>query len=120
MRISDWSSDVCSSDLPGGQRAFHQRAGGIDDVGAENGQARLGDTLAGHRRAEVELVVSEHHDVEFRLVEQVDHVGALIEAGQQRGRSAEHTSELQSLMSISYTVLRWKKNKASTPISIVT
>src|SRR3546814_2442609 len=69
---------------PGGQRAFHQRAGGIDDVGAENGKARLGDTLAGHRRAEVELVVSEHHDVEFR--------------------SEEHTSELQSLMRISYAV----------------
>src|SRR3546814_5782129 len=134
MRISDWSSDVCSSDLPGGQRAFHQRAGGIDDVGAENGKARLGDTLAGHRRAEVELVVSEHHDVEFRLVEQVDHVGALIEAGQQRGRdgvaavgedgmlggralavrSEEHTSELQSLMRISYAVFCLKNKHRTT------
>src|SRR3546814_6131290 len=33
MRISDWSSDVCSSDLPG-QRQGVDEAGGGDDGGA--------------------------------------------------------------------------------------
>src|SRR3546814_12570604 len=28
MRISDWSSDVCSSDLPGRERQLHAVAGG--------------------------------------------------------------------------------------------
>src|SRR3546814_2969315 len=28
MRISDWSSDVCSSDLVGGRRAFRRQHGG--------------------------------------------------------------------------------------------
>src|SRR3546814_19381525 len=45
MRISDWSSDVCSSDL----------AGAVDDerrrvLGARMGETQLGDVAAYHRR----------------------------------------------------------------------
>src|SRR3546814_18420401 len=48
MRISDWSSDVCSSDLPSGSRALtarrllgtEARAGGNDVSGTGDGEAR--------------------------------------------------------------------------------
>src|SRR3546814_15213906 len=33
MRISDWSSDVCSSDLPGGQSILLDRQPGADAAG---------------------------------------------------------------------------------------
>src|SRR3546814_9714086 len=93
MRISDWSSDVCSSDLP--VRAIIAR-----DV-----------DMAGPRIA----VVAAHllHDLR-RRVEAVtvgdvlrgpgDIVRQRIEA-----RSEEHKSELQSLMRISYAVFCLKK-----------
>src|SRR3546814_5529878 len=40
--------------------------------------------------------------------------GEPLESAQQRKRSEEHTSELQSLMRISYAVFRLKKNKTHT------
>src|SRR3546814_3197563 len=86
MRISDWSSDVCSSDLS--ERclrnlrnilAIDQNAPGLHIIEAEE-QARDG-RLACARRP---------HDGK-------------------RLRSEEHTSELQSLMRISYAVFCLKK-----------
>src|SRR3546814_3455333 len=100
MRISDWSSDVCSSDLAvlrGLIDADAGAAGGrIDDIDAavELALGELGATRrivprgrrgAGH--------VLHHLDVA------ADVLGALPIA-----RSEEHTSELQSLMRISYAV----------------
>src|SRR3546814_1540780 len=104
MRISDWSSDVCSSDLPHARRfsagkahllagrgflrrrgacalsraytAFSQRQGG--------GRNRAG--RAGRRGM----------DQTFRQVPAASR--------QPAGRSEEHTSELQSLMLISHAV----------------
>src|SRR3546814_953259 len=53
MRISDWSSDVCSSDLLGRHRAGHCRAAAADAKQA--GQVEAGDLgvreeIDGHRR----------------------------------------------------------------------
>src|SRR3546814_17964793 len=64
MRISDWSSDVCSSDLPGAERGVHQpavhgavvqrrRIGGdgvdaLDQIGLVHGL--LGSPVALHPR----------------------------------------------------------------------
>src|SRR3546814_3188737 len=82
MRISDWSSDVCSSDLI--EAMF------IDDiVHVANGrfQALLDDARLFGR------------DWGFRLADT---------------RSEEHTSELQSLMRISYAVFCLKKKKYTT------
>src|SRR3546814_9054848 len=99
MRISDWSSDVCSSDLAFFRQVLLEPAQVIvlGDAGAEDEEAlrpRLGDgevadDLAGgiqHRR-EHQAAFSRH---------------AI-------GRSEEHTSELQSLMRISYAVFCLKK-----------
>src|SRR3546814_5251750 len=135
MRISDWSSDVCSSDLRRG-------AGGVD--GKVDGEGRA---LAGHRIGE---------DVPARLLDDaVDgrepQPGALagflggeeglenlaemfgrdaragiahLECGiigdrqdvarHLADRSEEHTSELQSLMRISYAVFCLKTKTIQT------
>src|SRR3546814_8856530 len=101
MRISDWSSDVCSSDLIAGQMLEH---GDIDRLG---------------RRAQHRLV-GRLGEVGQKLVERAEARGRIApeQAGERREmmaldrRSEEHTSELQSLMRISYAVFCLKKTKA--------
>src|SRR3546814_3271450 len=111
--MSDWSSDVCSSDLDAGDAGgfFGRRergstgrrriCGGVGGIGlgARNGLVHIecreasprvralpfGGGLAQRRPA-----VVEHRD-------------------RDRQRSEEHTSELQSLMSTSYAVLGLKQ-----------
>src|SRR3546814_1284632 len=114
MRISDWSSDVCSSDL----RVEQQRTVGpgglgaqlvaVDELTAERGVVDRQDAGAAAAQAAAGL-----HAVEVEAA-------ALVAArGRQVGhdavvpaiRSEEHTSELQSLMRISYAVFCLKKNK---------
>src|SRR3546814_1070130 len=114
MRISDWSSDVCSSDLSGGERA------------------RLALALI-TRDAPHLLILDEptnHFDVDAReaLVQALnDYTGAVLMVSHDRhmlemtadrlvlvdhgtarefdgSRSEEHTSELQSLMRTTYAV----------------
>src|SRR3546814_2819963 len=104
VRISDWSSDVCSSDLPRrGARAVaglpvgdHQ-CDGIVDV-------RLGAAaLESPPQADPEAGRHEHPAG--------GGPGRLASAQHEQGRSEEHTSELQSLMRISYAVFCLKKKK---------
>src|SRR3546814_9158039 len=112
MRISDWSSDVCSSDLdvpvahhhraqyafpdapvrnlqfiggPGVQYRFQYGAARDDKIRALQPDACPGRPLA-HRLGRQTLADVPH-------------------------RSEEHTSELQSLMRISYAVFCLKKKK---------
>src|SRR3546814_5741962 len=116
MRISDWSSDVCSSDLPGGIRAEpaqHESRQGLEVAGIRHAVERERPFDLVHRHAAVEqpgAVVAPHR---VRIVLAV----ALrqIAGDRRRGRSEEHTSELQSLMRISYAVFCLKKkNEAAT------
>src|SRR3546814_4027185 len=113
MRISDWSSDVCSSDLPvvqlrGGFRArvSQQRAGGhalgigVVGFGVDVGQPQVVAGVA--HQAVVAAVAEGALDLETLRQGQV----ALIAI-----RSEEHTSELQSLMRISYAVFCLKKKQ---------
>src|SRR3546814_6632650 len=95
MRISDWSSDVCSSDLlVGGVVVDDQMQvlvlGGLAVDGLEEPQPLLMSVeLIGHRQ----YLAGKH-----------------VQCGKQGGhRSEEHTSELQSLMRISYAVFCLKK-----------
>src|SRR3546814_9787081 len=92
MRISDWSSDVCSSDL---LVVAHAAAVGGQHV------HRLGGV---HRRAAAE---ADQTVVAARL--EGFHAGLDDGRGRVRHRSEEHTSELQSLMRISYAVFCLKK-----------
>src|SRR3546814_4135461 len=112
MRISDWSSAVCSSDLIRRRRAG--RAGRscvhLDgNAGTAAGIGR-GDDRAAHEEIAEALVL--------RAVAGV--VGQQrIERVEDFGRSEEHTSELQSLMRISYAVLCLKiKNNQHTLLQI--
>src|SRR3546814_2518211 len=113
MRISDWSSDVCSSDLghvavflAHPHRILVLALGEIARVVQDRG---AGDFLAAD--AEVELHPADGRQVvalegEEQVVEQVLR-GVL----GRRLRSEEHTSELQSLMRVSYAVFCLKKTK---------
>src|SRR3546814_2113286 len=113
MRISDWSSDVCSSDLE------HQRRAEVD-----RGQQRRWWQMVevGDRRV-VEAV--RFIGIGFGLLRGRPFF-LVLERGNQRRqhrrhrhaaeqRSEEHTSELQSLMRISYAVFCLKKTKDKTP-----
>src|SRR3546814_3842050 len=133
MRISDWSSDVCSSDL---QHAAQQldvlgkaRVGGFEllhlahrvhdrgvvaaaELAADFGQRAGGELLgevhgdlarAGHRAGPARRVHVGDADVEMGGDPLLDFL-----------RSEEHTSELQSLMRISYAVFCLKKKKTNT------
>src|SRR3546814_6911303 len=104
MRISDWSSDVCSSDLNERCRELQaphrereailpiEAEGGVDDRDAGPGEPQprnLGE-------ADVERLAPRAHGLPIdpgrgAAVDLVD-------------RSDEHTSEFQSLMRISYAV----------------
>src|SRR3546814_6726854 len=113
MRISDWSSDVCSSDLfllhfsaslmgilfraaswrRGSDFSASGNQGGHDGCSSED-DSRVEMPARGERRAAGDC--------------------AFCGGGRTRGagRSEEHTSELQSLMRSSYADLCLKKNTA--------
>src|SRR3546814_1331301 len=113
MRISDWSSDVCSSDL----------------VDLPDTQARLNEELDDVRRNAANALGNgqlERAQEGYRLLADAGQQ-ADADAGLQRvaaawahraetlaaDRSEEHTSELQSLMRTSYAVFCLKKKKAT-------
>src|SRR3546814_3997261 len=121
MRISDWSSDVCSSDLAGGDRI--DGAGGFDTAvysgsaagvkinlatGAVSGGDAQGDSLSA-----IEAVVGSGFadtltgDADANRLEGGggnDAIDGGAGADAMIGRSEEHTSELQSLMRSPYAV----------------
>src|SRR3546814_6467765 len=108
MRISDWSSDVCSSDL-----ARNGRTQLVLDVPmaafADTTPKGLTKLTAVMRRA-----ARETGSGGFRFL--VLPAGVALSPGltslvEQALRSEEHTSELQSLMRISYAVFCLKKHK---------
>src|SRR3546814_4320901 len=123
MRISDWSSDVCSSDLLD-QRAGDAQAdrtglaggaaaaGGDEDVEALGVLGQLERLAHDHARglAAEELVERTLVDGDLAGAAAQEHAGGggLATAGAvilgDCHRSEEHTSELQSLMRISYAV----------------
>src|SRR3546814_7976329 len=104
MRISDWSSDVCSSDLFAWQLPRELTEEELRLQGAIPGQeTKKGDNILNGG--------------------QVDRFGARMRPGDVissrsrlthwEERSEEHTSELQSLMRISYAVFCLKKKKTN-------
>src|SRR3546814_1995346 len=113
MRISDWSSDVCSSDL-------HQRRAGPDAAEAHSAlHPILLEQIIERRPADPEQFRG-GRDIALALRHRAadrDAIGGLARAAQVEPRlfafaaarhvevrSEEHTSELQSLMRISYAV----------------
>src|SRR3546814_1949930 len=114
MRISDWSSDVCSSDLrePAGpaQRARLARQTEIP-VGEKHRRdaASKTDQQQRQRRADPrDPTMCEQPLIETLVFGDVDPVHRIENV---EVRSEEHTSELQSLMRISYAVFCLKQKK---------
>src|SRR3546814_3227343 len=115
MRISDWSSDVCSSDLIGRSVSANSNADTDAEADAVLGypifmlghgghdclpEPKCGLSVAGGQHYEfVSPYASDH-------IKGANHGAQIISDGFQQiisgGRSEEHTSELQSLMRISY------------------
>src|SRR3546814_5672953 len=125
MRISDWSSDVCSSDLQGGtrwrgvpiERSFHLGTfARYALVRAEAVTPRPAD-LAAERACILGCAVMTGIGSVINIAEvQAGDSVAVVGCGgvglnviQGARRSEEHTSELQSLMRISYAVFCLKK-----------
>src|SRR3546814_1656953 len=119
MRISDWSSDLCSSDLDSIYERPFYRSAGVRGLAEGPGLAcrfHCGPSPSSGSPSGVTIIspgpiVGSSTDV-------VDGVGAVF--GVDTGtfacsaasrRSEEHTSELQSLMRISYAVFCLKKKK---------
>src|SRR3546814_3066853 len=117
MRISDWSSDVCSSDLVAEQaRRFAEAFDrildqlGIIPVAGLHRQQLL--QHLGLEIADLALHVDVAELVAFTLLHHIGDDEVLLVARQLgHRRSEEHTSELQSLMHTSYAVFCLKKNK---------
>src|SRR3546814_5748245 len=110
MRISDWSSDVCSSDVARLRDApvtAAELAEAKNEIRTSTIQNR--ETAAG--KANV-LAASVIIDGDPRAADkQLAAIAQVTAADIQRVRSAEHTSELQSLMRTSYAVFCVKKIK---------
>src|SRR3546814_10469976 len=102
MRISDWSSDVCSSDL------IRQRSGSFrhwcgdlaprHHAHIDDGQCRRAQRGCRLHRSPLDG----NREFGFADLDRKSHQP-------ERVRSEEHTSELQSLMRISYAVFCLKK-----------
>src|SRR3546814_4702091 len=130
MRISDWSSDVCSSDLAGRRRRLARHAAQSGGV-SQRRDRRLADEF----RTRVRWCARERAaraagrcagPAVGNLVVPVDGMSVIevpvrsaptlppeapldMPVQSLRTRSEEHTSELQSLMRISYAVFCLKK-----------
>src|SRR3546814_6108973 len=123
MRISDWSSDVCSSDLLAeeasvsvGQiyRLFTDKDDVILAIVEENVRVRL---------AEMHSIFDAVERRELAMFEAIKAIaanslhnedGSLFYEILAEARSEEHTSEIQSLMRISYAVCCLKKQNINT------
>src|SRR3546814_9452010 len=135
MRISDWSSDVCSSDLTANSGQAKQ-AQILDSTAADSANVLASNIMAGLTPANARWFALDAGnetpeekawlDDSAQLLWENIHLGNfdaegfesaldMVVAGQfamyidEDQRSEEHTSELQSLMRNSYAVLCFKK-----------
>src|SRR3546814_3165316 len=121
LRISDWSSDVCSSDLLAGLVDVEDRHA-VDRRGRVGLGRRVGDVVGADDEGDVgggeiaiDLVPLEEIVIGHVCLGQ-QHVHVARHAAGHRvdgvaHRSEEQTSELQSLMRISYAVFCLKKKR---------
>src|SRR3546814_20423862 len=93
MRISDWSSDVCSSDLHG-RGAEHHRGGGYR-------RRQMAEALAVHGSAAIEEGAEQHGDLRRRLLAEASqdiHADDERDAGdaEQRARQLQRRERLMA------------------------
>src|SRR3546814_1351685 len=114
MRISDWSSDVCSSDLMNLYALLVAESQAVELAGRFDFY-RLNAMFFSAHVAEIYFAIIEHPiDAIIALGKPQPIVAAAdLEKLSLAPRSEEHTSELQSLMRISYAVFCLKKKKTT-------
>src|SRR3546814_1620808 len=126
MRISDWSSDVCSSDLLANvvkrgdelERSLVERLGNHHHVGDIRGRGLFrGVELVADRATK--QVFDPEKKINAKVKREAMARGLMVyplggTVDGQRGRAEEHTSELQSLMRTSYAVCCLKKTNNDT------
>src|SRR3546814_1196479 len=112
MRISDWSSDVCSSDLIEASQIA------VDRAKSAEVKAFARQMIMDHSKTSQKLEdFVTNNPVNIAIPENMDgRRSAMIEnlrkaSDDEFDRSEEHTTELQSLISISYAVICLKKKK---------
>src|SRR3546814_7709180 len=137
MRISDWSSDVCSSDL----RIWRQAEAGIVRISPDLevlGKIVIGIAIAirpdhpdffgadavAQLRQDAKLIADPvYPPIVINDATAPSRWNHLIDRNilqWHEARSEEHTSELQSLMRTSYAVFCLKKKKKPTPTKMLT
>src|SRR3546814_8129966 len=130
MRISDWSSDVCSSDLlaptevlwrheslyptRNSSRASFAPTGRVTNTASVSNPEKCASEPARDGGGTFNIPGTESGIKPLQPGAQVPHLHgtdavANARIGMKLGRSEEHTSELQSLMRISYAVFCLKK-----------
>src|SRR3546814_2864178 len=115
MRISDWSSDVCSSDL--GERFELATNPAAVNLAVDGDNLLLGFDLDGNGTPDSfvileDLVLAAGGGNPPVLMVAGEPIGVdLLIGNAQAFKSEEHTSELQSLMRISYAVFCLKKKQ---------
>src|SRR3546814_1869374 len=123
MRISDWISDVCSAD----------RQVGLGPAAVGKARFRLLQAKGRHAAALAHVFVADDLFALQQVGQRCRHIAdlvahrlgapacqALVRVGRRTARSEEHTSELQSLMRISYAVFCLKKKTYSTNNQTIT
>src|SRR3546814_10824380 len=116
MRISDWSSDVCSSDLEPVEMTLVLHQGGARQVVELVDRPRRQPGLHGLQQREILGQRDWYLRFAQRIEEAREH-GESCGPGRRRSsrwpkqRSEEHTSELQQLMRNTYGVFLLKKKK---------
>src|SRR3546814_3677194 len=113
MRISDWSSDVCSSDLRSLMTDFKPALLALADGSVFKGVSigsdgqTVGEVVFNTAMTGYQEILTDPSYREQIVTLTYPHIGNV-------GRSEEHTSELQSLMRISYAVFCLKKKNRTT------
>src|SRR3546814_6446427 len=118
MRISDWSSDVCSSDLIIDAALRHGRDDKSEASNLFAKWLRGGDNALSSEdwekyRASIQNTMSTTTGSEGGYTVATDVADRVLDA-LKAYRSEEHTSELQSLMRTSYAVFCLKKTNKKT------
>src|SRR3546814_4820106 len=111
LRISDWSSDVCSSDL-------RRHICGIPELGHHIVERAKGVPEQRHdpHRPQVPRRFDNFGHVRLPLQKDYGKLSFFACPGNAVIRSEEHTSELQSLMRISYAVFCLNKTQSQSQI----
>src|SRR3546814_3572180 len=116
MRISDWSSDVCSSDLTTDANNYQAR---VDDarnqLNTAISQLKSIASANGYNQQQLTEIQSQQANtvdtlkIRIGKIQDVDPAVVSTTITNLQTSSEEHTSELQSLMRISYAVFCLKK-----------